>query len=264
MTVTRPAAPAPPNFRDIGGHRVPGGLRVRRGLLYRSAVPGDPDAGTARWLADLGIRTVFDLRTRTEREHGPSVLPVGAQRIVIDVLADAGEADPGGMFQLLRDPPRASAMLGNDGAQRFFLAAYRDMVRLPRARTAFGDLYRHLADASLRPALLHCMTGKDRTGWAVAVLLTFLGVPSDAVLEDYLRSDAEIRTAYGHIIDDFVARGGDRHVIEPLMGVRTSFLEAAFDEMATLHGSVAVYLEEGLGLDEAVLEALRQAFLEPA
>jgi len=263
MTLTAAAALPIPNFRDVGGHLVPGGLCVRRGLLYRSAALGDVDQDTTRWLADLDIHTVFDLRTQTEREHGPSGLPVGARHIIIDVLADAGAADPGGMFELLRDPPRASAVLGDDGAERFFPGAYRDMVRLPRARLAFGELYRYLADTSLHPALLHCMTGKDRTGWAVAVLLTFRGVPYDVELEVYLRSDAEIRAAFGHVIDDFVARGGDRHVIEPLMGVQQSFLEAAFDEMTTRHGSVEAYLEVGLELDRTVLEALRRAFLEP-
>jgi protein-tyrosine phosphatase len=264
MTATQAATPALPNFRDIGGHEGAEGRRVRTGLLYRSVALDVPGERVSRFLADLGLRVVFDLRTDLERDRSPSITPPGARLVVLDVLADTGEADPAALFALMQDPPRASAELPEGATERFYLATYRDLVNLPSARRGFGALLRSLAREDGRPALVHCTTGKDRTGWLVAVLLLTLGVPRDRVMEEYLRSDAPIREAYRFMVDEFVAKGGDRRVIEPLMSVQPAFLEAALDEVQQRYGSLEAYLADGLGLDDATVSALRAVFLEAA
>ncbi len=264
MIWSRAATAHIPNFRDVGGHLTQDGQRVRSGLLYRSVDLASLDGETLEWLAGLGLRTVFDLRTAPERERRPSRAPGPAQVIVLDVLADSGQADPAAFYELMQDPPRASAELSDGASERFFVTTYRDLVALPSARAAFAQLYRELAVAGRRPALVHCTTGKDRTGWAVAALLGFLGVPAQAVMDDYLRSDAEIRAAFGFIVDDFVAQGGERSVIEPIISARPVYLEAALDEVGQRYGTLEGYLRDGLGLERDVLDALRSAFLEAA
>lgn len=252
-----------PNLRDVGGHETADGARVRRGLLYRSVTLSRAAEADLAALAQLGVATVYDLRTAMEQERAPDRLPPGAEHVSLDLLADSGEADPAAVFALMDDPPRATAELGDGGTERFYIATYHDMVRLPSARAAFGRLYRGLADADGRAALVHCTTGKDRTGWAVAALLLFLGVGPDVVMAEYLLSDAAVRTAFADVMDDFVARGGGREVIEPLMSVQPSFLEAALDAMLADHGSVERYFRDGLGLDAATLASLRARFLGP-
>lgn len=253
-----------PNLRDAGGHPAGDGWRVRRGLLYRSvtlSAASDADLAT---LADLGIGAVFDLRTAIEQERNPDRLPAGAKHVPLDVLADSGEADPAAVFALMDDPPRASRELADGGTERFYIATYHDMVRLPSARAGFGRLYRSLAHTNGGAALVHCTTGKDRTGWATAALLLFLGVATDLVVEEYLQSDAPVRAAYAGVVADFVARGGSREVIEPLMSVKPAFLQAALDAMQADHGSVEAYFSDGLDLDADTLVALRTRFLERA
>jgi protein-tyrosine phosphatase len=264
MISARADTSAIPNFRDVGGHLASDGRRVRTGLLYRSVDLSGLDDAATTWLAGLGLHTVFDLRTAPERARRPSHPPTGAHTLALDVLADSGQADPAAFYDLMQDPPRASAQLADGASERFFAATYRDFVQLPSARTAFAELFRALVHEDVRPALVHCTTGKDRTGWAVAALLAFLGVPADAVMEEYLRSDAEIRAAYGFVIDDFVSRGGDRHVIEPLMSARPAYLESAFEEVERSYGDLDTYFRVGLGLERESLDALAAAFLEAA
>jgi protein-tyrosine phosphatase len=225
------------------------------------ALDGATDQDLATLVA-LGVHTIFDLRTVAERQRRPDRLPTGSRHVALDLLTDSGEADPAAVFELLADPPRASIELADGAMERFYVATYHDVVRLPSARAGYARLYRSIAAPTARPALMHCMTGKDRTGWAAAALLLFLGVGPDAVMRDYLISDVEVRRAYQPMCDDFVARGGSRDVIEPMMGCKPSFLDAAIDAMLADYGSIDRYFAEGLGLEEEVLEALRDRFLE--
>ena len=118
-----------------------------------------------------------------------------------------------------------------------------------------------LADEEKLPALFHCTTGKDRTGWAAASLLTLLGVPKEQVFEDYLRSNDNILPAYKHAIDPFVEAGGDPEISSAILGVKREYLEAAFDEMETKYGTIEAYFSEALGIDAAQQQAIRDLYL---
>jgi hypothetical protein len=112
------------------------------------------------------------------------------------VLADSPQAGPAQLEKLLQDPQAANAKLGGGKAEEGFKEAYREFVTLPSARRAFGKLFLSLGDKEKLPALFHCTTGKDRTGWAAAAFLTLLGVPRETVMEDYLRSNDYLLPAY--------------------------------------------------------------------
>ena len=60
--------------------------------------------------------------------------------------------------------------LGNGRGAVLLRDSYRQMVALPTAIAAYQELFRGLVDGD-RPVLFHCTAGKDRTGWAAAVLL---------------------------------------------------------------------------------------------
>ncbi|THF68217.1 tyrosine-protein phosphatase [Deinococcus sp. Arct2-2] len=51
-----------------------------------------------------------------------------------------------------------------------------------------------LQDEQLRyPVLVHCTSGKDRTGIVVAALLSILGVSEQVIVTEYLLSDGEVK-----------------------------------------------------------------------
>lgn len=257
-------APPPPlaNLRDVGGHRVWGGGQIRTGLVYRSAdLSATDEPGLAR-LADLGVRTVYDLRTSFEREAHPDRLPAGARLVTADVLADGSTTtSPSELMALLRDPPRASELLADGGSARIFTAKYREFVALGSARRAYGLLFRDLAVAGNLPALFHCTTGKDRTGWATAALLLLLGVPQDDVMADYLESNAHLLAAFDAAFEAFRRAGGDPEILHPMIGVRPSYLEAALETMRAGYGTIEAYFADGLGVDEATQGVLRHTLV---
>jgi len=252
-----------PNLRDVGGHPTRDGGRVRTGLLFRSTDLSRLDDAGAAALGELGIRAVFDLRTARERERGPDRLPPGADHVALDVLRDSAGLTPADMEGIFATPGAAAGALGDGRAERFFVDAYREFVELPSARHAFGRLFRELVDPGRRPGLVHCTTGKDRTGWATAMLLLLLGVPDEVVLEEYLLSGPVIAALFAPHLAAFEAVGGDPALLRPLVEVRVEYLEAGLSAMRESYGTVERYLGDGLGVDGAAREALRLAFVEP-
>jgi protein-tyrosine phosphatase len=123
-------------------------------------------------------------------------------------------------------------------------------------------MFLDLGDKEKLPALFHCTTGKDRTGWAAAALLTLLGVPKEVVMEDYLRSNDYIIPMYQEAIDGFVAAGGEERIPLAILGVKKEYLEAAFDQMREEYGSIEKYFAVGLGIDAARQQALRDLYLQ--
>ncbi len=250
-----------PNLRDLGGYRTAAGATVSRELVYRSnQLSGIPPEDMEK-LAALGLENVYDLRTAAEREARPEELPPDADYVVLDVLADSPQAGPAQLEKLMQDPEQANAALGGGKVEEGFRQSYREFVSLPSAKAGFRELFLALGDEEQVPALFHCTTGKDRTGWAAAALLTLLGVPRDVVTEDYLRSNDYIIPAYQDAIDAFAAAGGDASIPQAILGVKKEYLDAAFDEMETKYGTVERYLSEGLGIDAAHQQALRDLYL---
>jgi protein-tyrosine phosphatase len=249
------------NLRDLGRWRSRAGGTVRPGVVYRSAGLATATDEDLAALAGLGIRTVYDLRTAGERAAQPDRIPGSAAGVVVDVLGDSIASVPAHLMQLVVDPPRATAELAGGRAQALFAQAYRDIVLLPSAHVALRSLYQGLLDESRRPVLIHCTTGKDRTGWAAAALLMLLGVPDEDVMAEYLLTNAQLLPAVQPLFDAFAAGGGDPDVLLPVLGVRPEYLESARAHMTRGFGSVEGYFQEALGFDPSAQAALRDCLL---
>ena len=251
-----------PNLRDLGGYQTTDGKTIASGLVYRSNQLSHISPEDMQKLAKLKLKNAYDLRTKEERDKRPEELPPGVNYVVLDVLADSPQAGPAQLEKLMADPESAEAELGGGKVEAGFKASYREFVSLPSAQREFSKLFRGLADKQQVPAVFHCTTGKDRTGWAAAAFLTLMGVPKDVVYEDYLRSNDNILTAYKENIDAFVAAGGSPNIPNAILGVKKEYLDAAYDEMQKRYGSIEKYFSDGLEIDAAQQQALRNLYLK--
>jgi protein-tyrosine phosphatase len=252
-----------PNGRDLGGTLGRGGA-VRHGLLFRSAAPAGDAARAA--LAELGVRTVVDLRSAMEREQQPTDVPPTAVVHGADVLADASYAGAANLGQLA-----AEALSGHEIADGFsgrdlraiMLQSYRDFAELGSGKRAGAELVHLLADPHSGPVLIHCTAGKDRTGWLVAVVLHILGVPWEAITEDYLRSGPEVRAMFSGLLQRLPDGAAAGVLLAPVLGVFPEYLEAAKRQAELEHGSLDRYIRDGLGIDDDVADGLRGRLLPP-
>ncbi|GHH58904.1 protein-tyrosine-phosphatase [Kitasatospora indigofera] len=258
---TAPVLTGVRNFRDVGGLPAADGRAVRYGLLFRSghlahATPEDVAA-----LAGLGLRSVIDLRgtadLRAERRDVP--VPGSTHRSIALTDPAAGAKFHG----LLREGDLATlrSSLGDGGGEARMIAAYRDRVVTRTGEHAL--ILRLLAEPDGLPALVHCSAGKDRAGWAIAVVLLALGVPEEAILADYLASNGPAQAYRFRRADGTVPEPGSElwTLLRPVFEARPEYLRAAWDSVREHWSSPEAYLREGLGLTAEGRGRLRELLL---
>lgn len=227
------------NFRDVGGYATTDGRTVRTGVVYRSAKISNLTDADLQRLAELGITLDVDLRNVVERYEEPDRVPPGARYQVADVVSlEHGLRFHDDAVVTLVKALAAGLFNGSDNLGQSI--AYPFMVDFVGADHAFGDLLRAIAANDTGATVFHCSAGKDRTGWATAVLLSLLGVPRATVEADFMLSNDLL---------------GNPKAVE------LSWLRAAFAEVDHLYGSMDAYVRQGLGLDDATIAALRARLL---
>ncbi len=246
-----------PNFRDIGGYRTTDGRWVKMGRIFRSAELANVSDEDFEVLKSLGLKLVCDLRTGDERTRAPSRLPEDADVLVANVNGDG----PDGLGGQLGDTSDIAALLAERTGEEILDLSNRAYVTSAPARTAYATLFTRLADPSSLPTLIHCTSGKDRTGWAAAALLTLLGVPEDMVMFDYMRSNRALTPRNRAILASAPPQLAEPMI--PLLTAREEYLRAAFEEVTGTYGSIEGYFKEGLGLNDETIAALKANFLTP-
>ena len=245
------------NFRDYGGYPAAGGARVKSGMLWRSAQHGDASDQDLNQIDALGITTVIDLRGPSERTSKPC------------------RRHPNFSAQVFCYPEETAGLaLHTEAADGVTTAAEARaaMLRLYEGipfRENLVPMLRCYFEVLLRaegPSLVHCVAGKDRTGFAVALAQHVLGMAHEDIVADYVLTNqagnieariaagaTQIRARHGAISDD---------TIRTLMGVEADYLTTAFDRASARHSSLDGYLAEVIGIDAAARERLRGAYLE--
>jgi protein-tyrosine phosphatase len=252
------------NVRDVGGHRSAFGPEVAPGRVLRGDALSRLTEADIETLGAVGLRTVVDFRLPGEvLVNGEDRLPPGATRVSLPVAG--GEL--GAFYDLIASGQhrQQEAVLGQGRAAEFMRRAHRDFVADQRQRDGFGIALRMIADASLGlPLLYHCTSGKDRTGWMTAIVLTALGVPHADVMSDYLACNDIYQARYFKLSNDLAKTGmmRDPGLLRPILELSPGYLDAAFDEVWRRYGSFEAFLARGLDLDSRALHRLRGALLD--
>jgi protein-tyrosine phosphatase len=248
------------NFRDIGGYRTRDGRIVKWGQVFRAGVLSYVTDADHRSLQPLGIRAICDLRRADERRKEPTNWPHDSTRAFfwedeIDVrtlrsFAAERPATPEGMFDAM-------------------VAMYRGLPR--RLHTRMHGLLSCIAEGTL-PLVVHCAAGKDRTGVAIAILLSILDLPREVIIEDYLLTN-EVGDFEGFIRSRERTELGLADANHPLLAMPTElrrvllsahpdFLTAAFAQIDEELGGFDAYVEKTLRIPSAMRERIVSALLD--
>lgn len=234
-----------PNFRDLGGYTTLHGRHIRRGKIFRSDHLGQLTTDDIALLHNrLGARwRVIDFRGVQERTTAPcnlpqaqvhalSIEPTIVQKLT-DLLAQAQEVSRAEIVRLMQE-------------------TYQGFVRHNTPR--YADFFQHLLSETDHPLVFHCTAGKDRTGFAAALLLHALEVPADVIWQDYLLTNDRLQ----HRPMNSQLPAPIAHVLH---AVQTEFLQAALQTVDSEFGGLEPYLTQQLGLTPDARQRLRAFYL---
>ncbi|MGV0626273.1 tyrosine-protein phosphatase [Mycolicibacter minnesotensis] len=237
------------NFRDLAGpghgYALESGERMRKGALFRSSVLR-PDATDMATLTGLHLTHDYDLRTTAEIADSPDIVPSGTTYVHINIIGD-------------QNPIPTLTDMSAPRARQLLIDQYKVFVDDAGERERFGQLFRSIA-AHPGPQVYHCTSGKDRTGWASAMLQTLVGVSPGDVMSDYLLTNEYSRNS----IDAGAAAAAAAYGPDAGAGTRVMLsvfpeaLQAGLDQVHARFGTVERYLTDGVGLDARTIAALKQ------
>ena len=224
-------------------------------------------------MAKFGIGDVADLRSQREVERR------GAGQVSADVAvhllpfhelaADQPDAPHESAFEkMMTSKPDDEDV--TVAAARFMTEEYERFPSLPGAQTAVRQVISLLADQ--RPVIAHCFAGKDRTGFTVALVLETVGVSHDAIVADFLRSNAAVPQLRERILESIRNRAeesttpeivtfAEARLNDEVLGVREDYLIAAKRSIDAAYGSSANYFA-ALGVTDDQVSGLRKYLLD--
>jgi protein-tyrosine phosphatase len=176
--------PETSNARDLGGTPLADGSSVACGAFFRGPPLRLSEDGCAV-AAELGLRTLLDLRIDGEREAAPDSACVDAERV----------------FAPLPVPSGLSAA---------------DYLNVLHETQSIATAFHTLAEPLARPIYFHCTYGRDRTGVVAALLLLALGASRSSVMDEYLLSQPYVGAypeSLSAVLDEVELRGGAEQVL---------------------------------------------------
>ena len=231
------------NFRDLGGYLTRDGRTLRWRRLFRSNHLGQLTAADIEVVRGLGVKSAFDFRGVEERGSAAC----GLAEIVVHSLPIEPTVVASLRAQL------AAGSLSASVARDIMRESYRNYVR--HNTHSFRALFSRLIEDHA-PLVIHCTAGKDRTGFACALILHALDVPDEVIADDYLLTNRFYRR------DPATATDLPDDVREAIGTVEASFLAAGFDAVRTDYGDLETYFRDGLKLGPRERAELRARYLE--
>jgi protein-tyrosine phosphatase len=156
------------NVRDLGGLPAGDGRRTRRGAVVRADAVDRLSAGGWAALRAHGVRTIVDLRNDDELRPDAARRPgdVTTIRLPLDGIEDED------FWARWIDRPEFGTPL--------YFGPH--LERMPQRSVAVLQAIAHAPPGGV---LFHCMRGHDRTGQVTMLVLDLVGVPADAIADDY-------------------------------------------------------------------------------
>ncbi|HQT68455.1 MAG TPA: tyrosine-protein phosphatase [Acetobacteraceae bacterium] len=250
------------NFRAVLPYEAANGRRLRPGLIYRSGELSSLTRTDLDHIAASNIKLICDLRSRSEQIRFATQWPkLQAARTLTMPETDSQNAGIEILISALAKSP------GPEGARVAMLKTYARMPETyaPLLRVLFSELQTGWGI----PLLIHCHAGKDRTGFAVAMLLAALGVSQADILDDYARTNqffdmAGETSIITKIIGRALGTNPDPATAKPLAAADPAYLASALAAIETRHGSIDAYLTTMLNLTPPARSRLHTLFLTTA
>lgn len=233
------------NTRDLGAYLASDGRRIQARRLLRGANPGLASAADIEKLKSYRLDLVVDFRSDAEKQVSEAPFAASFEWIADPVMV--GNLSQETLLPLLQNG-------SPEHSRQFMLDFYRAFPVNYQAQ--FGRFLR-LAEQG-KTMLYHCTAGKDRTGFASALLLAALDVGRATIVADYLESNRHNAGASAKVLAQLFKADLAPEIMRPLLNVEAAYLEAALTVIDEEYGGMAHYLRQVLDVD---VERIRRNYL---
>lgn len=213
------------NTRDLGGLPTRYGGATRAGTVIRTDSLHQLDSDGLAAFAEVGAGLVLDIRSDWELDESHPLEGSTAYRRIPWI-----------------DPARDGERVPTDES------TLADLYRgsLDRNQKHIALILRAFAEApDAAPVVVHCRSGKDRTGLLVAMLLDLVGVPRELIAADYAISEENLK---------ILERQGTEREIVMARTLPVTILDS-LEYVDQQYGGVRAYLET-CGLTAAEIHRL--------
>tara|TARA_B100001063_G_scaffold227993_1_gene238975 strand:+ start:141 stop:890 length:750 start_codon:yes stop_codon:yes gene_type:complete len=211
------------NLRDLGGKKTSGNKTLKKGLFLRCAAPTDWNDSVKKQVMALKKPLIIDFRGVQEEKNNPSKIPKEflSKRIHLPIEPKVSE-----LLRGLNQIDKSNTAK----IDQIFQNAYRKYT-IENIQT-FETFFDILFDNPDSTIMFHCTAGKDRTGFASALILSLFGVKKETLINDYLLSNKTYKPTQK--IESEVQKIG----IKQLLKVDESWLDAGLEEFSKRVGNI--------------------------
>ncbi|MCL2578326.1 MAG: tyrosine-protein phosphatase [Defluviitaleaceae bacterium] len=247
------------NFRDLGGIKTACGKTVRKNRLLRAAQPVGLSAEDVKKLREYDLKFIVDFRTHHEVTNEPVDEIEGVTYTHIDIMGEnaAQAADPNYWMKLFLKNPK--------NVVDEFTKTYQEFAASPSSIAGYSAFIKACAAANEGATLFHCAAGRDRTGFAAAIILKLLNVSDENIYEDYQKTkayQAEVHAYWVARSKEYGLTDEQAEALEIVFHVNNAYLQAAYNSAEEIYGSFENYVTQGLKIRDEEIKRLREIYLE--
>ncbi len=211
------------NLRDLGGTKISENKTLKKGLFLRSAAPTDWNEQVKTQMVALKKPLIIDFRGVQEEKNNPSRIPISflSKKVHLPI-----EPKVTHLLKGLNEVDRSK----KTEVDKIFQQAYRKYT-IENIGT-FEEFFKILFDNPDSTIMFHCTAGKDRTGFASALILSLFGVANETIIDDYLLSNKT------YIPTEKVKGEVQKIGIKQLLKVEESWLNAGLEEFSERVGNI--------------------------
>ena len=261
------------NARDLGGYIMQDGRRLRDGMLIRSAHLADASDEDLQYLSSIPVSKVIDFRKDIEMNGKTDRMVPGAEYIRLEIdasgkIVSQATEDEKRLFTGNKqfDVKKFMVMAAfNPMAQRIAQQMYPNLTNDPECRKQFKQFFRLILDTANGAILYHCTQGKDRTGFASALILAALGADRDTIVADFDATNRVYEEDVRQCCQNVLLMGGKENeiaTVKSFLGANTDNFIKALESIDREFGSMEAYLKGPIGLTDQDILTLRERYLE--